>query len=110
MKVSELIEKLDLEVTAGANEVNREVKGCYIGDLMSLAMTGIGEKDIWITIQTNMNVVAVAALAEAACVIMADGLTPDANAATKADNEGVVLLSSQKSAYEIAKALGELGI
>ena len=77
---------------------------------MSLAMTGVGEKDIWITIQTNMNVVAVAALAEAACVIMADGLTPDANAAKKADNEGVVLLSSQKSAYEIAKALGELGI
>lgn len=110
MKIKEIAEKLELKVTAGAAGMEKQAKGCYIGDLMSLAMAKIEEGSIWITIQTNLNVVAVAALTEAGCVILADGFLPDENTAAKADAEGIPILSSEASAYTLAKKLGELGI
>ena len=110
MKVAELAEKLDLKAAAGASGMDREVSGCYIGDLMSLAMARLEENNVWITIQTNVNVVAVSVLTEAGCIILADGVTPDAGAAEKAELEGIPILTSEKSAYELAKQLGELKI
>lgn len=109
MYLQELEEKLN--VTAVSNgEENPAVTGCYIGDLMSLAMARLEEGNLWITIQTNLNVIAVAALKEAAGVILADGAVPDANALAKAKEEGIFLYTSEQSAYELAKALGELGV
>ncbi len=110
MKISELAEKLDLRVAAGADGLENQAEGCYIGDLMSLAMARVQENNVWITIQTNLNVVAVAALSEAGCVILADGFSPDDNAAAKADAEGIPILCSGRSAYELARELGALGI
>ena len=108
MKVSDLKEKLGLTLVAGVD--SGEVSGCYIGDLMSLAMARLEEGNVWITIQTNLNVVAVAALKEAGCVILADGAEPDADAKAKADAEEIPILISEKSAYTLAKELGALSI
>ncbi len=108
MKISELKEKLELTIVAGPED--GELSGCYIGDLMSLAMARLEEGNIWITIQTNLNVVAVAALKEAGCVILADGAVPDKDAVAKAEEEDICLLTSEESAYNIAKQLGALGI
>ncbi len=110
MKVSEIAEKLGLGVAAGAKGMGTEVCGCYIGDLMSLAMARLEENNVWITIQTNLNVVAVAALKEAACVILADGCLPDANAVAKATEEKIPILTASASAYELALQLGEVGL
>lgn len=108
MKVSELMKKLNLTKVAGPEE--GEISGCYIGDLMSLAMARLEEGNVWITIQTNMNVVAVAALKEAGCVILADGAVPDKDAVAKAEAEEIFLLTSEASAYDIAKQLGALSV
>ncbi|MBO5364464.1 MAG: hypothetical protein J6A56_03255 [Clostridia bacterium] len=108
MNVSELKEKLGLTQVAGTDA--GEVSGCYIGDLMSLAMARLEEGNVWITIQTNLNVVAVAALKEAGCVILADGAEPDADAKAKAEAEGIPILVSKKSAYTLAKELGALSV
>lgn len=108
MKVSELIEKLNLTKVAGPED--GDVSGCYIGDLMSLAMARLEEANVWITIQTNLNVVAVAALKEAGCVILADGAVPDSDAVAKAEAEEIFLLTSELSAYDLAKGLGALSV
>ena len=108
MKVAEIAEKLNLTLVAGKED--REVSGGYIGDLMSLAMARLEENNAWITIQTNLNVVAVAALKEAGCVILADGVVPDADAKAKADDEEIAILTSEKSAYQLALELGALSI
>lgn len=110
MKVSEIAEKLGLKITAGEAGRNKEVSGCYIGDLMSLAMAKVEEGNVWITIQTNQNIVAVSALKEAACVILAESSLPDATAKAKAEDEEIAILTSDKSVYELAKGLGELGV
>lgn len=110
MRVSELKEKLSAEIKAGANGADNEIKGCYIGDLLSLAMSKVDEGYAWITIQTNINIVAVATLSDAGCIIIPDGFVPDENTAEKADTEGIPILICDKSAYDITKILSSLGV
>lgn len=110
MTVRELCEKLELDVAAGDGGLDNEVSGCYIGDLLSLAMSRVQESNVWITIQTNINIVAVSVLTEGACVLLCDGQKPDAAAMKKAESEDTPLLTSSLSAYELALKLGGLGI
>lgn len=110
MNVAELTQKLGFEITAGADGVVNEITGCYIGDLLSLAMARVEEGTVWVTIQTNINTIAVASLQDAACIIIADGFAPDENTAAKANEVDIPILKTEKSAYEIAKCLAELGI
>lgn len=110
MKVSNIIERLALSVAAGEEGLVNDIRGCYIGDLLSLAMARVEEGTVWVTIQTNLNIVAVASLAEAACIVIADGFVPDENTVKKANEVGVPVVTTEKTAYEVAKALAELGI
>lgn len=110
MTVKDLCGSLKLTLAAGGGGMDKEVSGCYIGDLLSLAMSRVQESNVWITIQTNINIVAVSVLTEAACVILCDGQKPDEAAVKKADAEDIPLLTSESSAYELACKLAELGI
>ena len=110
MKITEIIEKLGLKVLNGAELTDADVSGCYIGDLLSLAMSRVQKGFAWITIQTNLNIVAVASLAEAGCIIIADGFVPEENVLQKAQMQDVIILGSDLSAYELAKGLSEIGI
>ena len=107
MNISELKEKAGFKVSAGESGLSNQITGCYIGDLLSLAMARVEEGTAWVTIQTNINIVAVASLQDAACIIIADGFSPDDNTAAKANEEGIPILTTEKSAYEIAKILSE---
>ena len=88
----------------------REVGGAYAGDLLSWVMGRAREDDAWITIMSNTNIIAVATLADVSCIILAEGVTPDEGVAETALAKGVNLLSSDESAYEIAKRLSHLGL
>ena len=88
----------------------RVVNGAYVGDLLSWVMGRAREDDAWITIMSNSNIIAVASLADVSCIILAEGVNPDAGVAETAEAKGVNLLSSSESAYEIAKRLAGLGV
>ncbi|SNS35634.1 DRTGG domain-containing protein [Anaerovirgula multivorans] len=102
LTVEQLKNELLLEVAAGQNNMSNIIKGVYIGDLLSWVMAHIKKEDVWITIQTNMNVIAVAALGEASCIIVAENAEIEEATLLKADEEGIPLLVSPLSAYEIA--------
>ncbi len=106
MKVTELVEKMGLNVETEGTD--KEITGCYTGDLLSLAMSNVMAGNIWITVQTNINTVAVAALAEAACIILPQSLEPDEKTRMKADDEEIFILSSDKTAYELCAEIGRL--
>ncbi len=110
MKVSELSDRLGCTIVCGAAGADRDVCGCYIGDLLSLAMSKVQKDNVWITIQSNINIAAVASLTEAACIIICEGFSPDKNTAEKAESEEIPILVSDKSAYELAARLAGLGI
>lgn len=110
MKVFELAKILHCELICGKNNANNDIDGCYIGDLLSLAMSKVQKGNVWITIQSNINIAAIATLTEAGLIIICDGFMPDDNTRLKAEEENIPIISSDKSAYEIAKILAGYGI
>lgn len=110
MNVEALCKKIGAELICGGENIENELSGCYIGDLLSLAMSRVQKGNVWITIQTNINIAAVASLTEAGCILLCDGCRPDENTAERANREGIPILSSEKSAYELACELFGAGI
>ncbi len=102
MKVNELVEKLGLKVLAGANGLDREIDGCYISDLLSDVMGNAMEGNIWITLQTHKNVMAVASLKELACIILVKNLMPNDETIEQSNDEDLPLLQTSLPTYEIA--------
>ena len=107
MKVSELTEKLNLDLVTSGSYEDRDVTGCYIGDLLSHVMGKACQGDCWITIMNNINIVAVASLTEAACIILSEGIGADEKIIEKADSEGIVILKSDMTAYQLAVAISK---
>ena len=109
MKVSELTEKLNLIVLTKADFEDRDVTGCYIGDLLSWVMGKAQSGDAWITIMNNINIVAVASLTDAACIILCEGVSADESIISKADSEDIIILGSEETAFSLASKLsGEI--
>jgi hypothetical protein len=106
MTLERIIEELGLKrhTPPGIGE-QREVRRGYCSDLLSDVMAHAQPGDIWITIQTHQNVVAVALMADLAGVIFPRGLLPDADTLEKAVREQVPLLSSSEAAFAIAGRL-----
>jgi len=74
MKVSDLVDQFGLKVFSGAAGLDRTVHGAYVSDLLSDVMGNASEGDVWITLQTHQNVLAIASLKELAAVILVKGL------------------------------------
>ena len=109
MTVKELKENLELN-TVVMPYGDREISGCYIGDLLSWVMGAAKAGDIWITIMSNINIVAVATLSDAACILLAEGVTVDDEIINTAKERDINILSSTKSAYVLATEISELNI
>lgn len=107
MTVKEIAEKIGLEFVTVGNAETREIKGCYIGDLLSWVMGRAEGNSAWITIMNNVNIVAVAALTDVACIILAEGVGITDDIKEKAEAQKVTILSSESTAYEIASEISK---
>ena len=87
---------------------DREICGAYVGDLLSWVMGRAGADNVWITIMSNVNVAAVATLADVSCVLLAEGVTLEPEVLATAESKGVNVLSTPLSAYDAAKAVSSL--
>jgi len=109
MTVGNFAEKYGLSMVVPA-EPDREITGGYVGDLLSWVMGRAVSGDAWVTIMSNINIAAVAALTDVACVILAEGVETDEKVLEVARDKGINLLSSERTAFEICGLLaGELG-
>ena len=109
MKVSQLIEKLNLSIFTSSDFKDREIDGCYIGDLLSWVMGKAQSGNVWITIMNNVNIVAVASLTDIACILLCENVKADESVIEKADSQGIIILGSELNAYELASKLsGEI--
>ena len=86
----------------------REICGAYCGDLLSWVMGRANTDNAWITIMSNVNVIAVATLTDVSCVILAEGVIPSDELISLSISKNVNLLSTELSAYECAVALGKM--
>lgn len=102
MTVKELCVLLGARALTNETTLAREVKSGYACDLLSWVMAHGGEGMAWTTVQTHMNVIAVAALHEMSCVIIPEGALAAEDVVEKANEENIAILASEKSAFEIA--------
>lgn len=101
MTVKELTEKYGLSPIA-LPDPEREVKGCYIGDLLSWVMGRAESDSAWITIMNNINTLAVASLSDVSLVILSEGVTLEADIKNTAEIKGVNVAGTGLSSFEIA--------
>lgn len=83
-------------------EPEREINGVYIGDLLSWVMGKAQYDNVWITIMSNINVIAVASLSDVSCVLLAEDVTLDDDVLSTAKQKGINILSTPMSAYDAA--------
>ncbi len=86
----------------------REILGGYAGDLLSWVMGRASEGCAWVTIMSNVNIVAVCTLADPACIILSESVQPDAEAKMRAETEGVNILSTDLDTFSACAKIAEL--
>ena len=110
ISLKEVVEKLKIEPVSSTGSLDRPIAGGYASDLLSCAMKGAKKDYLWVTLQSHLNVVAVASLSGLAGVIITEGNRPDAETLSKAESEGVVLLVTPKTTFSIVGELASLGV
>jgi len=108
MKLKEIIEKLQLKTLTGQGKLDVEVTGGYTSDLLSDVIANSKEGNLWITLQTHQNIIAVAKLKDLSGIIIVNNREPDEDTLQKAQEENVPLLCSEQIAYEVSGKLYEL--
>ncbi|MEA5003620.1 MAG: AraC family transcriptional regulator [Christensenella sp.] len=110
MTNAQLAKELGLKLlTEGINESAEVTDGC-VCDLLSWVMARGEAGMAWITVQTHLNVVAVACLHDFACVIVPEGIEVPQPTIDKAKEEGIVIYSSAQTSYALCCGLCKLGI
>jgi hypothetical protein len=110
MKVSELVEKSGWKNCSTNESLDKEIQGVYVGDLLSWVM-GRGQPDeAWITVQSHLNIIAVAVLREFSCIIIADCIEIPEEVINKAKEENIALISASGTAFDCAKKCIEFGL
>ena len=111
MNLQQIIERLNLTVLTDPRDFTSvKPDGGYTSDLLSCVMAGAKSNYLWITLQSHLNIVAVAALLEVAAIIITENAMPDSATIAKANEQGISLLSTTKSTYEVDGKLWEMGI
>lgn len=100
MKVTDLIDKLQLKPFTGEVGLSREIAGGYTSDLLSDVMGNVNDGDIWITLQTHKNVIAIASLRDVAAVVLISGNEPDEDMLEQAKEEEIPVLGTDMSCFE----------
>jgi predicted transcriptional regulator len=108
--VFDIVKIFELQVRAGKDQLQEEVTGGYAGDLLSDVIAHSRKGNIWVTIQTHPNIVAVATMKEIVGIILTGGREPDADTVQKAEEEGIPLLVSPLFTFELVGRLYQVGI
>ncbi len=110
MQVKEFVEKTGFKVYASQEALEKEISGVFVGDLLSWVMGNCEADQVWVTVQSHLNIVAVSALKEISCLVIAHGAEVEEETINKAIEENIAICTSDLSAYDICKKCAELGL
>ena len=108
MRVDELIDKTGWTCVAG--QPTDSITSAYVCDLLSWVMAHGQRGTVWVTIQTHMNVIAVASLHNFSCVVIPENVQLSQETIAAANDKDVCILSAPCSSYGAAKMMADLGI
>ena len=100
MTVKELAEHFGYDIVC-MPEPDRDVTGGYAGDLLSWVMGRAESGDVWVTIMSNLNIIAVASLADPSCIVLSEGVELDDGVKERAEQQSVNILKSSKDTFSV---------
>ena len=107
MTVQDLAGALSLTPFSAADPA-REVTGGYAGDLLSWVMGRANSGDVWVTIMSNRNIAAVAALTDVSAIVLAEDVQPDEGVRELCEAKGINLYGSALPSFALSAAIGKL--
>jgi len=110
MRISEIVKELNLTVLTGGDFVDREINGGYVSDMLSDVLANSKKGNIWITLQTHLNVISVASVKELSGIIIVKRRKPEEDSLKKAQDEKIIIMSTDEDAFHIVGRLYELGV
>ena len=110
MTLAEIVRSLKLEVKAGDGSLSNEVRGGYASDLLSDVLANAQEGDLWVTLQTHQNTIAVASMKGLAGIVLVNGREPEVDTLEKATQESIPLLIGELPSFELIGRLYKLGV
>ena len=110
MTLEEIANELALSVQTAPQKLQVEVTGGYASDLLSRVMAKAEQGNLWVTLQSHPNVVAVASLLDLAGVIITEGMELDPGTVEKAEGERVPILTTEHSTFTVVGKLTQLGV
>ncbi len=108
MKLKTILELPDLKVLAEGNP-DREISKVFCCDLLSIAMSKAPADGVWVTVMGNKNTLAVAALTDTACIVLAEGVSLDEDTLARAAQEGIAVAASELPVFDLALKIYQAG-
>ncbi len=108
MTVKELLDQNLFQLINKGDNAEQVITTPYCCDLLSVAMGKAPSGAVWVTVMANVNTLAVAALAEVACIILAEGVLADEQTVKKAKEQGITVLSAGEPVFETALKVHQL--
>lgn len=88
-------------VNDGGNH-DSEISGLYCCDLLSIAMGNAPAGCIWVTVMNNINTLAVASLAECACIVLACNVQAEEAFISKAAEQNITVFQTELPVFDAA--------
>jgi len=108
--MEDLLIKTNFKLLTEGIDLNRQVTGGFVGDMLSDVNANSREGNVWVTILAHPNGIAVASLKEHAGVIVSGGIKPNQDYLERALRENIPVLFTELSSYEVVTILSSLGI
>lgn len=108
MTIKELIDSGKCNVLNDGGNHDEVISGCYCCDLLSIAMGNAPKDCVWVTVMNNINTLAVASLAECACIVLACNVVAETAFIDKAKEQGITVLSTDLPVFDAALTIHNL--
>ena len=108
MKLNDIVNKLPLKVNSYNEGLQKDVSGGYSSDLLSDVLANSMQGNVWITLQTNLNIVAVASVKNLAGIIIVGNKKPPEETLKKAEEEKITIMTTSMPAFETAGEIYQL--
>ncbi len=108
IRLTEIVKTLGLKIVCGEKYLDRVISGGYVSDLLSDVMANAKKGNVWITLQTHPNIVAVAVLKEIAGIIITGNRKPETETIKKAEQEKIPIMTTELSGFEITGKLYQM--
>lgn len=105
MKLKDYLNAIQGSLLTPDSDLETEINGGYVSDLLSDVMGNAEEGQMWITIMRHLNVIAVASLANVCAITFPKGYLPEEPVIKKAQQVGIPLISSKLNTFEVAGIL-----